>query len=139
MMMPAMFLVLLVLGSIALDFGLLHTRQREIEHLADGAANDAASYAVDLERLRTDGCVALRLDRAAEAAQASVAASGVADVQVDSVALTVIDDLPSVLVQVSVDAELVLAPALPSGSDIKHLEATSTASLFDADADFVVC
>ena len=139
MLMPAAFLVVLVLGSIALDFGLLHTRQREIHHLADGAANDAASFAVDLDVLRTDGCIQLLPGAAATAAAASIAASGVADVQLESVELALIDGLPSVVVAVSVEADLVIAPALPNGSSSKRLEAVATAELFDADADFVPC
>ena len=139
MLMPAAFLVVLLLGSIALDFGLLHARQREIYHLADGAANDAASYAVDTAVLRSLGCIALRPDAATAAAQASIGASGIADVQLDGVELTVIDDLPAVVVNVSLEAQLILAPAVPGGSSTRHLEATATAQLFDADTDFTLC
>ena len=139
MLMPASFLVLLVLGSIALDFGLLHTRQRELEHLADGAANDAASYAVDVGRLRSAGCVALLPERAAAAAEASISGSGVRDVQLDAVELQIIDDLPAVVVRLSLDAQLVLAPALPAAADHKQLAAEATAVLFDADDDFIPC
>src|SRR5690606_32414988 len=43
---PAAFLIVLVLGSIAIDAGVAFLRQRELAAAADAAANDAITLAV---------------------------------------------------------------------------------------------
>jgi len=52
MLFPAAILILFLLGSIAVDAAVLHLRQRELVTAAQGAAQDAATYAVDEAALR---------------------------------------------------------------------------------------
>ena len=59
MLMPAALLIVLILGSIAVDFAVVQMRQRELYNIADAAANDACTYGIDLVYLRATGEVLL--------------------------------------------------------------------------------
>ena len=55
MLMPAAVLIVLLLGSIAVDFSIVFMAERELVSAAAAAANDAATAGVDQEVLRTTG------------------------------------------------------------------------------------
>jgi Flp pilus assembly protein TadG len=61
-LVPALLMVLLALGAIAIDLSVLHGAHRSLHRIASGAADDAAAM-IDTERLQVDG--ELRIDGAA--------------------------------------------------------------------------
>ena len=59
MLMPAGVLIVLLLGSIAVDFSIVFMAERELVSAAAAAANDAATAGVDQEILRATGTFVL--------------------------------------------------------------------------------
>lgn len=58
-LVPAMLMVVLALGAIAVDLSVLHGAHRTLHRIASGAADDAAAM-IDAEQLQLDG--ELRID-----------------------------------------------------------------------------
>src|SRR3954466_8609978 len=83
MLVPAGFLVLIMLSAIAFDYSHVYLGQRQLASSAEAAANDAVTYAVDQAALRAGE--GYRLDPAlvAEAVEQSLAAHGISGVRVD--------------------------------------------------------
>ncbi len=79
LLFPAAVLVVLILGSLAVDTALVHLRQRELVDAADAAASDAATLAIDLDRYRRTGDLQLDPTRAERAVHGALAARGVLD------------------------------------------------------------
>ena len=52
---PVGFLIVLMLGAIAVDLGNVWLQQRRLADAADSAANDAVTYGVDQNLLRSTG------------------------------------------------------------------------------------
>lgn len=76
LLFPAAVLVVLVLVAIALEHASIGFQQRDLFHVADAAANDAATEALDLDELRATGALVIDPDRAEETARRSLAAQG---------------------------------------------------------------
>jgi hypothetical protein len=127
MLMPAAVLIVIVLGSIAVDFAIVFLGEREAASLAAAAANDAAT-AVAEEHFRESGAFRLDEDRARRAAEATLDASSSVIDDLDLVidVITVAGE-PAVTVTVSGTVAYVFAPALPGGPDRARVEATATA------------
>lgn len=73
MLMPAAALIVIILGSLAIDQAIVFGAQRDLVATAQAVANDAAGLAVDVDRLRADGTVDLdeaAIDRVVTAAVA---------------------------------------------------------------------
>ena len=124
LLFPVALLVIIVLGSIAVDFALVHLRAQELEDVAAAAANDAAS-ALAREAPYTRGDITTSADRAREVAAASVAARALDGVVLDAVEV----DADTVTVTVHMDVEYVLAPAVPGAGDGQRVHGTATAQL----------
>ena len=124
MLMPAVFLIVLLLGSIALDFGALHLRQRELDNAAGAAANDAAGVALDVDHLRATG--ERRLDPALARAAAEAALDARATPGLTLTAVTLSAPL-TIEITVALAVEPVLGRIV--GADTVTLESTQTASL----------
>ncbi|MDQ1402566.1 MAG: hypothetical protein QOG03_882 [Actinomycetota bacterium] len=76
MLMPAAVLVLVILGSIAVDSAVVFLAQRELVNAAAAAANDAATSAiVDRSFYENGGAIVLDQTRATQVAATSIAAS----------------------------------------------------------------
>ena len=124
---PAAFLIVLVLGAIAIDSGAAFLRQRELAAAADAAANDAVTLAIhDSVALGAEPIID---PAAAEAAvRQSLARRGLLDGLSAPPRVTVIaaDRLE---VHLEAVAEYVIAPALPGGVDGTPVEATVTVRL----------
>lgn len=60
MLMPVAVLIVLLLGAIAFDLSVVHLAHRDLLDVAESAANDAATEALDQLALRRDG--AYRID-----------------------------------------------------------------------------
>lgn len=128
MLMPVGVLVVLVLGSLAVDLGLVHLRQLELDDLAAAAANDAAS-ALAADTLYTTGTVALAPDAARAAAAATVAARDLEGVRLQAVTI----DGDRVRVVLSLHVEYLLAPVMPGAPGGRTLQADSDARLIPDD------
>ena len=127
MLFPAAFLIILVLGAIAIDAGVAFLRQRELAAAAGAAANDAIAIAVEDSLARGDG---LEIDRSVlEAAVVeSLDRRGVLDTLTEPPAVSVVAP-DRVEVRLVTVAEYVIAPALPGGRDGTTVRATASARL----------
>ncbi len=74
MLMPAAVLVVIILGSIAVDFAVVFLAQRELAVTAAAAANDAATYGVDADHYRQTGNYRLDRDRVRAAVRSTLVA-----------------------------------------------------------------
>lgn len=72
MLVPAAVLVLFILGGIAFDYAHLYLARRELTSLAEGAANDAATFGVDEAAVRRGDGFVLDPERVAASVTASV-------------------------------------------------------------------
>ena len=127
LLFPAAFLIVLVLGAIAIDAGIAFMRQRELAAAAGAAANDALAIAVEDSVGRGDGLV---IDPAAleSAVTLSLDRRGVLDTLTapPDIAILGPDEVRITLVS---RADYVIAPALPGGPDGTPIRATATAHL----------
>lgn len=123
---PAAMLVVLVLASITVDFGLVQVRQRELWAIADGAANDAASFGSPPAALR-QGEVRIDAGRAREAALAAVAGADEPDIRLVDVAVSA--DGQSVTVTLEREVRLVIGAGLPGAPPAHTVRARATATL----------
>ena len=118
LLMPAGVLIVVILGSIAVDFGIAFLAERELSSLAESAANDAATAAVDVEHLRATGEFRLDPDRVDAVVAATLAASSTeVELEPPDVAVVVVDGDPAVRVRLTGWVDYVFAPALPGGPD----------------------
>ncbi|HEX9682419.1 MAG TPA: hypothetical protein VGA13_05010 [Acidimicrobiales bacterium] len=126
MLFPASVLVVLVLGSIAVDFAVVHLAERELAAAAAAAANDAVAAGLDEDHFRETGRVRLDPSVTEAAARASLAR------QRPSFAITAatisVDPAGRVTVELEGTARHVIAPALPGLSDETAIGARATAS-----------
>jgi hypothetical protein len=116
LLVPAGVLVVVVLGSIAVDFGIAFMAEREISSLAESAANDAATAGVDLDHLRATGEFRLDPDRVEAVVAATLSASSTeVELEPPDVDVIVVDGDPAVRVRLRGRIDYVFAPALPGG------------------------
>jgi Flp pilus assembly protein TadG len=129
MLMPAAVLVFIVLGAIAVDFAVVFLGEREVANAAASAANDAASQAVDRDRIYATATVHLDPAVAARVAARSVAAAGL-DGHLDGIVVTtrVTPGRPEVTVTVRARVHHRFASALPGGPEGVDVEATAVAT-----------
>jgi hypothetical protein len=127
MLFPAAFLIMLVLGSLAIDAGAVFLHQRELASAAGAAANDAVTLGLDQELLRGEG--SLRLDPASvrRTVDASLARRGLRDQLLEPPLVVILDD-HRVQVTLVAHAPYVIAPALPDSRSGRVVRATVTAS-----------
>ncbi|MFN7149804.1 MAG: hypothetical protein ACK4V6_10020 [Microthrixaceae bacterium] len=75
-LVPAMMMVLLALGAIAVDLSVLHGAHRSLHRIASGAADDAAAM-IDAEQLQLDGELSIDHDAARRVVDAHLDAARV--------------------------------------------------------------
>ncbi len=123
---PAAFLILLVLGTVTLEAAALHLRQRQLDDLADSAASDAVAVGFDQDAFRSGGVLRVDPDAAYDALPAGIDGSNVPDAIVTG--LRVIDGPePRVEVQLSLEHEWIIGRSLLGASTV--LQATGRAEL----------
>ena len=125
LLLPAVVLVLCALAAMAVDLSAAFLGERRVSSLADGAANDAAS-ALDEDRWRANGELAVDCGRAArlvEAARVATAAGGLDDLTVDLVSC----DGARVTVAVAARVPYAFARGIPGAPHHARVDATSTA------------
>jgi hypothetical protein len=134
MLMPAGVLVVLVLGSMAVDLSVVHLGEREVAAAASGAANDAVTAGVDPAAVYGAGSYGLDPARVGEAVARSLAAqerSGTDLRLAHPPRLTDADGdgfTDTVTVTVRMEVAYVFAGALPRAPDGTTVEATATAT-----------
>jgi hypothetical protein len=128
LLVPTGVLVVVVLAAIAVDTGVALLGEREAAALAEGAANDAATAAVDEAAYRAGGEFRIDEARARRVVAGTMAAtsSELEAVRVE-VGFPVVDGQPAVQVTVAGTIDTVFARALPGGPEGFEVEATATA------------
>jgi hypothetical protein len=124
LLMPAAVMIMLVLGAIALDVGLSAVRARELRAVAASSANDTLA-ALDVAALRVDGVVVIDHSRAVEIVAEAIENGPLPDATIESVIIGE-DPLgrPEITVQLGLDVDLIIAPALPGAPSRIHVSAT---------------
>jgi hypothetical protein len=125
LLVPAAFLVVMILASIAVDMSLVHLRQRQAHDLASSAANDAVTAAANHLALR-GGRVQLAQPDAEAVVSRIVAASDLAPQVVGAPVVRVSPG--TVEVELTVRADYVFASVVPGAPDATTLTATASAS-----------
>lgn len=128
LLMPAGILVVVLLGSIAVDFAIAFLGEREVASLATSAANDAATAAVDEAHLRATGEFRLDPTRAERVVAATIAASS-SEVDLDAPVVEVIDvnGEPAVRVRLTGRVDYIFARAIPGAPDGADVGASAVA------------
>lgn len=125
MLVPAGFLVMLLLGAIAFDLSLLFLRQRQASSLAVDLANDLATLALDEDHLRAAGEYRLDEGAAVELGEALAERSDLEGDLTDMDVAVLSDDTVRVTATVRVD--YVFARAIPGARSSTHVTASATA------------
>ena len=125
MLVPAGFLVMILLGAIAFDLSLLFLRQRQASSLAVDLANDLATLALDEDHLRATGRYALDEGAADELGHALAVQSDLGEDLTDLDIDVLSDDTVRVTATVRVD--YVFARALPGARSGTQVTASATA------------
>ncbi len=113
LMFPAAVMIMLVLGAIVLDVGLSQVRGRELQAVADSAANDSLA-ALDIPALRAGEPPRLDPTRARVIVAQAVAAGPLPDATILAVDIgTDNAGRITVTVQLSLRVDLMIAPVLP--------------------------
>lgn len=128
LLMPAGILVVVLLGSIAVDFAIAFLGEREVASLATSAANDAATAAVDEAHLRATGEFRLDPTRAERVVAATIAASS-SEVDLDAPVVEVVDvnGEPAVRVRLTGRVDYIFARAIPGAPDGADVGASAVA------------
>lgn len=124
LLVPAAFLVVMILASIAVDMSLVHLRQRQAHDLAASAANDAVTAAADHLGLRHGRIEVAQAD--AEAVVARIVAAS--DLAPQVVGTPVVRIRPETIeVELSVRADYVFASVVPGAPDSTTVTAMASA------------
>jgi hypothetical protein len=126
LLIPAGFLILLVLGSLVLEAAALHLHQRQLNDLAASAASDASAFGFDIEAFRETGEVSIDPALAASVLDPAIAISLLDDAT--GVVRVIPGDPPAVEVELSVEHEYIIGRSLLGGVN-KTLTAVGTAEL----------
>lgn len=123
MLMPAAVLVVIVLGSLAVDRAVVFGAQRDLIHTAQAAANDAVTLGIDIDEVRTGGD--LRYDRARIDDAVRRAVAGDAGVVINGWSI----DGDQLVVRLEKRVDYVFAKGIPGGTDSTVVRATGRARL----------
>lgn len=126
LLMPAAIMIVVVLGALAVDVGLSRVRARELRFVAASAANDALA-GLDVAALRSDGTIRIDVNDAREIVSAAVATGPLPEAEIESV--SVAEDALGrleITVRLSLDVELLIAPAIPGSPGSVRISATES-------------
>ena len=126
MLMPAGVLIVLLLGSIAVDFSIVFMAERELLSAASAAANDAATIGVDEHLLRTTGRFRLVPAKVEQAVEDSLRAQ--ANPLLDDATWDVAVVGGEVRVSIVSRAPYVFAKAIPGAPDAAEVSAEASAA-----------
>jgi len=129
-LVPAGFVLLLVLAGIAVDAAVSFLGEREVADAAAAAANDAVVLGLDEPGFYSSGyrkLVPARVATAVQRVEAARAAGAVEDLvlvpRIDPAA----DGVPTVTVTASATVDLVITPAVVPGLGSRAVDAVATA------------
>ena len=125
LLLPAGFLIVLLLGSLVLESAALHLRQRQLDDLADSIANDAAAVGFDVATFRATGRVAIDPTSATAVVDPAIDISSTPGARLESFAI--VDAPAAVSVALTLDHSYILGGLLGGGP--KTLTATGRAEL----------
>ena len=130
LLIPAAVLIVVLLGSLAVDSAIVFTAQRQLADAAAAAANDAVTAGLAEDAFYRCEGVRLNPERVREVVVASLEARA-ADI-VDAVqSVSTGHDaagVPTVTVHVEGSVTPLFAPALPGGGTMRTVEARAVAS-----------
>lgn len=127
MLMPAAMLIVILLGSIAVDFAVVFLGERDLVSAAAAAANDGATFGIDQEQFRATGDIRLDPSRVEQAVNRSIEAHRpeerdlIVDVDVD-------DATNTVRVTITGTVDYIFARAIPGVDNSTTVSATSSAT-----------
>lgn len=110
LLMPVAVLIFLVLAAISVDFAVVFLAKRELSNAAAGAANDAATRALDLDHYYAQQTA--RIDPVAAEAVASASLAGEALDHLSELTAGAAADGDVVTVTVSAEVATIFAPAV---------------------------
>ncbi len=126
MLMPAAFLILLVLGAIAVDLTAIRVGERSLLSSATDAANDAVTAGLDENTYRSGGGYDLDPQRVRDSVYAVLYAKGILNRLTTPPSIVIHTDR-SVTVTLKGRVEHIFAKALPGSSDAVPVHAEATA------------
>ena len=125
MLFPAAILVVLILGSIAVDFSIVFLAERELAAAAAAAANDAAGAGVDTDHFRQTGEVVLNPDAVDRVGWAAIARRTSSFDLTDGVIAVL--DANTVEVRLRSEVSYIFAKIIPGAPRTATVEATARA------------
>jgi hypothetical protein len=125
MLVPAGFLIMLLLAAIAVDHSQVHLRQRQAQRVAVDIANDLATLALDEAAFRDSGDYLLDPHRAADLADLLARTSDLGPTLVDVRATVVPPD--QVVVELEAAVEHIFTKAIPGAAPGTTVRARATA------------
>jgi hypothetical protein len=128
MLMPAAFLILLVLGAIAVDLTAIRVGERSLLSSATDAANDAVTVGLDESTFRSGGGYDLDPLRVRQSVYAVLFAKGILN-RLTAPPSIVIHPDRSVTVTLQGKVDHIFAKALPGASDPVPVHAEATAHI----------
>lgn len=128
LLFPAAFLIVLVLGAIAVDAGVVFLGQRELAAAAGAAANDAATLGLRTDTLRRDGRIEIDPVAVEAAVVDSLGRRGVLDTLAAPPVVT-LDAAGRIEVTLTREVGHVISPALAGSAGATTVRATAAARL----------
>jgi Flp pilus assembly protein TadG len=109
MLMPAAVLIVILLGSIAVDFSVVFMAQHDLVSASSAAANDAVTFGVDQATFRSGGGYELDRDRVETAVATALSSRGLCG----QVTGTITIEGASVTVDLHRQVKYIFAKAVP--------------------------
>jgi hypothetical protein len=124
-LMPAAFLVLVILGALAVDSASTYLAQRQLRDSLEAAAADAVGAGLSRSSFYSHGAVTLTLSQAAQVVCQSIAAQ--ADRDLHDVRLWIAVAGPAIRLEGTASVDAVFGRDIP-GFGVRHVRASSTAN-----------
>lgn len=125
---PALVLVLICLGGLAVDMSVLHGAHRAVHRAVSSAADDAAGM-IDQDAMQTRGELRIDAERARRVAVAELAATRLPGRAAGPPVVVVDPSGTAVTVTLEVRVDRVMLAALPGAAGSETLTVTSRARL----------
>lgn len=126
--MPAAVVILIVLGSIAVDGALAFLAERQVSNLAASVANDAATQGIDVLRFYEDGTLVLDDELVRAVADDALATSSESLAHLADLAIDVrVIDVDTVEVAVRARTKTLFSRALPASLEWREVGASARA------------
>jgi hypothetical protein len=124
-LVPAAFLVLIILGALAVDSAAAYLGQRQLHDTLGAAAADAVGAGLSRPKFYANGAVSLTLSQAAQVVCQSVAAQ--ADGDLHDVRLWIAVAGPTIRLEGRASVDAIFGRDIP-GFGVRHVRASGTAT-----------